>query len=199
MQSESLTGLYILKMFLPILQIKKKNNWKKFAQTQLFNIWWCVLQSWGKCEKVCKWGSTVCSSDLSRENREQREVQGQWVWGECEEKIDYGKGRKNYQRHFDLLQQSLFPLFLSLEKMQHKQQHVAFKHQVTTVWGKERRKRIPSFRRVNHKTNDWTGIKHRQSDEGGTHHERGLWRKTTPAHLHSDYALLYSGAENTVI
>lgn len=45
-----------------------------------------------------------------------------------EEKIDYGKGRKNYQRHFDLLQQSLNPLFLSLEKMQHKQQHVAFKH-----------------------------------------------------------------------
>lgn len=94
-----------------------------------------------KMLKVCKWGSTVCSSDWSRENRESRERgRGRWVWGECEEEIDYGKGRKNYQRHFDLLQQSLFPLFLSLEKMQHKQQHVAFKHQVTTVWGKERGK-----------------------------------------------------------
>lgn len=31
----------------------------------------------------------------------------------------YGKGRKNYQRHLNLQQQSLFPLFLSLENMQH--------------------------------------------------------------------------------
>lgn len=88
-----------------------------------------------------------------RENREriERGLGSRNVLGECEEKIDYGKGRKNYQRHFDLLQQSLFPLFLSLEKMQHKQQHVAFKHHVTTVWGKERRRESPySFRSLNH-------------------------------------------------
>lgn len=29
--------------------------------------------------------------------------------------------------------------------MQHKQQHVAFKHHVTTVWGKERRKVSPQL------------------------------------------------------
>lgn len=34
--------------------------------------------------------------------------------------------------------------------MQHKQQHVAFKHHVTTVWGKERRKVSPQLWDFNH-------------------------------------------------
>lgn len=104
--------------------------------------------------KVSKWGRQ-CRTDLSREKRERGEL-GE-VWGE--EEIDYGKGRKNYQRHFDLLQQSLFPLFLSLEKMQHKQQHVAFKHHNNSL-GKERGGGPKGFRSLNHAVHNETQIKH---------------------------------------
>lgn len=56
------------------------------------------------------------------------------VWGE-----DVEKEEKNYQRHLTCSSGHYFPQFLRLENMQHtkkkQQQHVAFKHHVTTVGG----------------------------------------------------------------
>lgn len=69
------------------------------------------------------------------EGEEKRETEGEDHGGGRVRGDRYGKGRKNYQRHLTCSSSHYFPQFLSLENMQqiHKQQqHVAFKHHVTT-------------------------------------------------------------------